>query len=251
MSAWLGEVVKQAFADPAKAKTRYPYDIAKAMEIEDKELPEERDSEDTPSDESDTESEADSASQQLRTRPLTVKKEGKLTEPKPTNWNRLTDEQKAKWKEKRKKKMKREKRRASKKQHSLRTRTLTKEKRYYERMRQLQLMLAIAFSHHTVVRFLQTQQTTGPIEMIEVVRAQFGSISGVQKHVKAKIFEQTYPKPGQNVDMWLNDYLSLKLEVESNMAHPFEDDEMARRLLEKLSKHPAFGEQHSFVLFVP
>ena len=31
VSAWLGEVVKQAFADPAKAKTMYHYDIAIAL----------------------------------------------------------------------------------------------------------------------------------------------------------------------------------------------------------------------------
>ena len=247
VSAWLGEVVKQAFDDPAKAKTKFPFDIAEAMDIEDKEMPEEPDSEDTPTDSDSEESDTGSGSQQqLRQRPQTVKKsELKITEPKPANWNRLSDESKRKWKERRKKKLKRELRKASKKQHTLRTRTLTKKKKYYERMRQLQLMLAIAFSHHTVVRYLRTQTITGPIHMIEVVRERFGSISGVQKHAKAKIFEKTYPKAGQNVAMWLNDYLSLKVEVESHMAHPFEDDEMARRLLEKLSMHPAFGEQHN------
>ena len=91
VSAWLGEVVKQAFQDPAKAKVKYPYDIHKAMEIEDKELPDEPDSEDNPTDESETESEAESSSQQQRVRPATVKKDGKVSDPKPANWARLTE----------------------------------------------------------------------------------------------------------------------------------------------------------------
>jgi len=244
ISAWHGEVVKLAFTNPASAKTKYPYDHVKAMELEDRDYPDDPESEDTPDSETESEKEEEDDKDAQGQRIVTKRPSTRKPSPKPHNWNTMKNEDKEKWKEKQAKKLKREKRRQSKKAHSIRVKIIHKEKKHYERMRVLQLVLSVAFSHPLVVQYLRTKTVKNPIDMIEHVRGKFGSVVGVHKHLLADRFDHTYPKPGQNVDGWINSYLALKTEVESQRSNPFEVDELTRKLLTRLAKHPAFGNSY-------
>jgi len=245
LGAWHGEVVRLAFADPAQANTKYPYDRVKARECEEKELPEEPDSEDTPGtdDESASETEAETEAKKTDLARRAKRAEArKGSMKKPDNWDRMREDEKRLWREKATKRVKRERSRHSKKIYTLRVRNLKAEKRYYERMRELLLCLSIAFSKPSVVQYMRTKDPKGPIEMIAAYREKWGSVSGIHKHILADRFDTTYPKPWMDVDDWLTRYVALKNEVESQRTNPFEEMDLTRKLLIKLSKHPAYSD---------
>jgi len=228
VSVHVAEMVSVVLADPAKAKRDFPYDEARAKAAEDLEEP------DTPISDSEEDEESD-ASQRGRQRPQTKKEDHK----QPEDWDKMTVEQKKEWKEKEARK----KKRLSRRQHTRRKTAIRKEKKYYERMKTLQLCLSVAFSKDNVSNFLRTQKTKGPIEELTAVRDQWGCISGAGRYMLEEEFERTRPRASERYVDWLNEFLAKKIQLESLRGTPFSDEEAKRKLFKKLRYHPAFGDK--------
>ena len=235
ISIILGDMVKDSFKDPAAAKTKYGWDVARMRAAELAEEPREPQEMDTP-EASDTEEEEEQTGPQraTQTRSSKEKKEEERMK-KPKNWNTMKTEEKEAWEKEAKRKAKRAQTRVQRTLHSVRKTTYKKEQQFLYQSKMFQLLVTTAFSNPKVVEFLRSKNVQDPFDKIGWVKKKYGQISGTALYLEEKKFERMRPRANEDVELFLTRYKLKKQWLEIIKGAPFTEDSSVNRLLEKLS----------------
>jgi len=238
ISIILGDMVKDTFQNPATAKTKYGWDLARMRAAELAEEPREPMETNTP-EVSDTEDE-DASARPQKDRKETNKEVADIM-TKPRNWNTMKSEEKTDWEKSARRRAKRAQTRVQRNVHSVRKSSYKKEQQFLYQCKMFQLLVTTAFSNPKVVEYLRSKNVQDPFDKIGLVKKKYGQISGTALYLEEKKFERMRPRANEDVDLFLTRYKLKKQWLEIVKGAPFTEDESVNRLLEKLSTHPAFG----------